>query len=56
MFEGRPRVWDLPWLGWYREGKESVQMRLALENSKIEMKGDWKKCGDGREESWLSRE
>ena len=27
------------------EGKESVQMRLALENSKIEMKGDWKNVG-----------
>lgn len=38
------------------EGKESVQMRLALENSKIEMKGDWKMWGWTRRESWLSRE
>ena len=32
------------------EGKESVQMRLALENSKIEMKGDWKNVGMDEEE------
>ena len=31
--------WDLPWLRSGTGGKESVQMRLALENSKIEMKG-----------------
>ena len=37
-------------------GKESVQMRLALENSKIEMKGIGRMWGWTRRESWLSRE
>lgn len=32
------------------EGKEAVQMRVALENSKIEMRGDWKNVGMNEEE------
>ena len=33
-----------------REGKEAVQMRVALENSKIEMRGDWRNVGINEEE------
>lgn len=32
------------------EGKEAVQMRVALENSKIEMRGDWRNVGINEEE------
>lgn len=32
------------------EGKEAVRMRLALENSRIEMRGDWKNVGMNEEE------
>ena len=32
------------------EGKEAVQMRVALENSKIEMRGDWRNVGLNEEE------
>lgn len=32
------------------EGKEAVRVRLALENSRIEMRGDWKNVGMNEEE------
>lgn len=25
VFEGRPRVWDLPWLRWYRRGRSQFR-------------------------------
>ena len=37
------------------EGKEAVQMRVALENSKIERRGDWRNVGINEEEELVGK-
>lgn len=41
VFEGETPCVRFVWVTVTPEGKEAVRMRLALENSEIEMRGDW---------------